>query len=396
MRITKIWQVALMASAVLFGASTASYATTPKADTNSVIRPNGKGQGVVDENATRAARRFGIGQPVRGRKDGPVGIYPFWQPDVFYTAGSVVAYNGYDYQAVVNQTNYANTGANPTVPTLWTKLQRDNRKNNGIYYHGGDVMTAPIPVYFIWYGNWSAHAKAQTILRNFVGGLGNTPAWNIFTTYYDRNNKHVTNQIYLAGEVVDNYSQGRVFDEESTQHVVANALKNGSVPLSGSAVYMVYTSPDIPVPGFGDIYCGLHTSFMHNGVDVKFAFVGNPIGIAPNACGLKSPSPNNDAVGDAMVTVTYHELAEIAVDPDLNAWYDDSVPLPPIPAGTPAGECSPNGYEIGDKCVWQFGTTKLDANGAEYNHTINGHNYLLQMMWLNAKGGMCVQGKHPM
>ncbi|WP_084187204.1 carbohydrate-binding protein [Andreprevotia chitinilytica] len=51
--------------------------------------------------------------------------YPAWQPDTYYAAGSVVLYNGHDYKALVNQTDYSSTGWNPTVTSLWTDLGAD-------------------------------------------------------------------------------------------------------------------------------------------------------------------------------------------------------------------------------------------------------------------------------
>ncbi|WP_035058326.1 DUF5010 domain-containing protein [Andreprevotia chitinilytica] len=48
--------------------------------------------------------------------------YPAWQPDTYYAAGSVVSYNGRDYKAIVNQTDYSSTGWNPTVSSLWQDL----------------------------------------------------------------------------------------------------------------------------------------------------------------------------------------------------------------------------------------------------------------------------------
>jgi chitodextrinase len=48
--------------------------------------------------------------------------YPAWAPDTYYTAGTVVTYNGRLYRATVNQTDYASTGWNPTNASLWTDL----------------------------------------------------------------------------------------------------------------------------------------------------------------------------------------------------------------------------------------------------------------------------------
>src|SRR5690349_5845229 len=48
--------------------------------------------------------------------------YPLWQADTFYSAGTIVTYNGADYMALVNQTDYAATGWNPTTASLWQPL----------------------------------------------------------------------------------------------------------------------------------------------------------------------------------------------------------------------------------------------------------------------------------
>ena len=45
-----------------------------------------------------------------------------WMPDVYYTAGTVVSYNGTNYSALVNQTDYSSTGWNPTTASLWTAV----------------------------------------------------------------------------------------------------------------------------------------------------------------------------------------------------------------------------------------------------------------------------------
>ena len=71
-----------------------------------------------------------------------------------------------------------------------------------------------------------------------------------------------------------------------------------------------------------------------------------------------------------MASIIAHELEEATTDPDLNAWYDR------------------RGYENADKCAWTFGTTKT-LNGALYNVTLGGNNYLIQQNWVNASGGYC-------
>src|SRR6185369_2206314 len=51
--------------------------------------------------------------------------YPAWQPDTFYRAGTIVYYQGRDYQALVDQTDYTSTGWNPTNTSLWKDLGPD-------------------------------------------------------------------------------------------------------------------------------------------------------------------------------------------------------------------------------------------------------------------------------
>ena len=44
------------------------------------------------------------------------------------------------------------------------------------------------------------------------------------------------------------------------------------------------------------------------------------------------------------------------------------------------------GEENGDMCAWNFGTTYGPTN-AEWNQTINGHHYLMQLEWDNSTHG---------
>jgi hypothetical protein len=61
---------------------------------------------------------------------------------------------------------------------------------------------------------------------------------------------------------------------------------------------------------------------------------------------------------------------EAATDPLLNAWYDAS------------------GNEIGDKCVWKFGTR--NSSGADV--VWNGHGYIVQKEWDNHKSRCVLAG----
>jgi hypothetical protein len=87
------------------------------------------------------------------------------------------------------------------------------------------------------------------------------------------------------------------------------------------------------------------------------------------ACGVPA-SPNADMDADSTINVTSHEHMEAVTDPMLNAWYD------------------PSGFEIADKCAWNFGA--LDKAGGQANLQLNGHFYIIQQEWSNASAA-CVK-----
>ena len=68
-----------------------------------------------------------------------------------------------------------------------------------------------------------------------------------------------------------------------------------------------------------------------------------------------------------------HEAEETLTDPDLDAWYDF------------------RGNENADKCAWTFGPTVGQIGQGAYNQTFGTHHWLIQMNWLNARGGGCTQ-----
>ncbi len=254
---------------------------------------------------------------------------------------------------------------------------------NGINYNGGPVMKATkVPVYFIWYGNWSAGAKpsdSQTtvnLLDSLFGstGIGGSPYFNINTTYGDTSG-NVSGGIQLSQSTTDNYSHGNKLSDSGVQAVVSTAISNGSLPNDPNGIYFVLTSSDVrETSGFCTRYCGWHTHGTIGGSDIKYSFVGNP-DRCPSACEAQTTSPNGDSGADGMASVMAHEAEEAATDPDLNAWYDSS------------------GAENADKCAWKFGPTSTASNGSKYNQTFGGINWLIQMNWENSRGGGCDQVK---
>ena len=245
----------------------------------------------------------------------------------------------------------------------------DARPNaTGIGYGGGPVMLGTPDVYYIWYGDWSGDS-ATTLLPDFMANLGGSPYFDINTTYYDSQGRHLSGQVRYAGSTSDSYSQGVALTDAAVATIVERALSSGALPTSTNAVYFVLTSSDVTLSGFCGGYCGWHTNGNILGLDIKYSFVGNAATQCPRSCAPYSPSPNGNQGADGMASVLAHELEESVTDPDLNAWQDA-------------------GGENGDKCAWKFGTTYATASGARANMKLGAHDYLIQQNF-DASNGKC-------
>ncbi len=260
---------------------------------------------------------------------------------------------------------------------------------NGINYHGGPVLKGTVPIYLIWYGNWSGTgsntAATVSLVEHFIGTLGNTPYELINSTYGDTTG-NVSGNLTMGGAIFDTGSQGTRLTNSRLTAIVQRSLSNG-LPTDANGVYMVLTSSNVREQGFCTQFCGFHTHQTLNGTDIKWAFVGNP-DRCPSGCEAQTTGPNSPATGvggaDGMINIITQESEEAITDPDLNAWFDSS------------------GQEDADKCNFNFGATSTctatsicsaagKAAGAKFNQTFGNNNYLMQQEWENAAGGKCVQ-----
>src|SRR5262249_42034370 len=107
--------------------------------------------------------------------------------------------------------------------------------NNGIFAHGGPVMTT-VNGYYIWHGNWARHA-AQTILSDLAVNIGSSPYWNINTTYFGPSANHVTSTVRFAGSTTDFYSRGTALSDAGVAGVVSDSITSGRLPNDPSGVY---------------------------------------------------------------------------------------------------------------------------------------------------------------
>ena len=253
---------------------------------------------------------------------------------------------------------------------------------NGINYNGGPVLKGnPVPVYIIWYGNWNgtgSNTQATiNLIETFLGAnaLGGSGYERINTTYGD-NTGNVSGNLLFSKEVRDTGSQGTRLRNSRISAAISAQLTSGALPTDPNGVYLFLTSSNVSESGFCSQFCGFHTHQTLNGADIKWAFVGNT-DQCPSGCEIQSTGPNSPSAGvggaDGMVNVITHETEETITDPDLNAWFDSA------------------GNEDADKCNFKFGPTQTAANGARFNQTFGGHNWMIQMEWENSRGGGCDQ-----
>jgi len=258
-------------------------------------------------------------------------------------------------------------------------------QGNGINYHNGPVLKGnPVPIYVIWYGNWtngplaSDSAVTVSLVEAFLAStaLGGSGYEAINSTYGDTTG-NVSGHLGFSSAVFDSsYSSGKKLSDRVLPTVVSHAIAAG-LPSDANGVYLILTSSDVSESsGFCRTYCGFHTHATIGGADIKYAFIGN-VDKCQNGCEAQTTGPNSPSAGvggaDGMINVITHETEEAITDPDLNAWFDAS------------------GNEDADKCNFKFGPTQIAPNGSHFNQTFGGKNWLIQMEWENSRGGGCDQ-----
>ncbi|KAM0888864.1 hypothetical protein ACQ4PT_028079 [Festuca glaucescens] len=281
-------------------------------------------------------------------------------------------------------------------------------------YHMGPVVSgSPTNLFLIWYGRWEP--PAQAVLRDFLASLS-APApfpavsdwWSRTPRLYtDQTGANVTATFAVAGEHSDaGYSHGASLRRIDMQSIIRTAVVAYPDPLQldpYNGVYLLLSSPDVQVEEFCRAMCGFHyfTFASVVGVTVPYAWIGNSGSQCPGRCaypfaapapgyggGGQGPvlrPPNGDAGVDGMVIVLGHELAELATNPLVNAWYAGDTPTAPT--------------EVADLCVGVYGdgggaggfvgNVSRAADGSSYNvNGVNGRRFLVQWLW-NPVLGAC-------
>ncbi|KAK4745035.1 hypothetical protein SAY87_011347 [Trapa incisa] len=241
-------------------------------------------------------------------------------------------------------------------------------------YHMGPVLSSSlINIYLIWYGRWPA--AHQLLIKDFL--LSISPAhnhrasppspsvsewWRTVSLYTDQTGANVSRSIVIAGEHHGTaHSQGSHLTDLTVHDVIASAVRSAPFPVDHkNGIYLILTYEDVTVQDFCRAVCGFHyfTFPSKVGYTLPYAWVGNSGKQCPEVCtypfaipsymgngGSRSKplAPPNGAAGvDGMISVIGHELAEVATNPLVNAWYAGDDPTAPT--------------EIGDLCEGLYGT----------------------------------------
>lgn len=227
-----------------------------------------------------------------------------------------------------------------------------------LQWYGGPVQHDPTTFVVFWGSSWknssgglnSVGAVVDTYFRN----VGSTSFENILTQY-DDGSGYVNNSHSYGGYWIDisapsyDYScGGKTIQDTSIQSEVNRAISARGWPRSGDAVYYVYTPNGYYVNDGTNTcseqyFCAYH-NFSSNGLAygaMAYPFV--------SGCRVSS-SPNGNTTGDSEANLTSHEQFESITDPQAGNGWIDAV-----------------GYEIGDKCAWDFsaGYTYLHGDAFE-------------------------------
>ncbi|MEO8970495.1 MAG: hypothetical protein ABI406_02710 [Ktedonobacteraceae bacterium] len=259
-------------------------------------------------------------------------------------------------------------------------LQREfnfqvNPNSGNMTYHGGPVMHGTAHLYAIFWeptGSYVSPMYNSLILRYF-SDVGSSPLYHNNSQYHNSHGTSPHNAV-LAGSWVDTaaYPSNPVQDSD-IQNEVTHAQQVNGWASSIQAIFFVFTAKNEVTCGpYGCSFsgnCAYHDFFGSHPAtiyaDMPYA------GSDQSGCGAPT-SPNHDVDADREITLIDHEQMEAATDPLYTAWYSSYY----------------NGGEIGDKCYGVYGN--INKNGA--NVIWNGHPYIVQEEWDNAKSGCVLKG----
>jgi chitinase len=111
---------------------------------------------------------------------------PAWQQNVYYPAGTVVSYNGGNYSALVNQTDYNGAGWTPLTTSLWSYVGPDSGSSGSL-----NSSSSPMSPGSTSGGTCAAVWNASTVYTNgMTASVGST---NYLANWWTRGENPTTN-----------------------------------------------------------------------------------------------------------------------------------------------------------------------------------------------------------
>lgn len=205
----------------------------------------------------------------------------------------------------------------------------------GNLYDRGGLEIANAGFYQVYYGPTVA-GTLSTGINGFVNAFGSGVTDYMIIQQY-ASHAAISATLRNAGSYTDPSEPPATMPDAAVQSYLASLFNASAVPANTSTVYGVYL-PKSSVSSMGSStgcggssvgYCGYHSHFTYNGIQVKYAvFPYNDC----TGCSLTGKT-----VLDMETIVTSREIREAVTDPgdnNKNAWADLF------------------GYEADDKCAW--------------------------------------------
>jgi hypothetical protein len=264
-----------------------------------------------------------------------------------------------------------------------------------LLYHGGPIMRNPALYAIFWLppalqNGGPTNFPLHNAIVNF-GLLGNYPSHgidNINTQYFQivgSTTTYILNAGSLGGYAIDtspypasgcpdSATPGNCITDAQIQAEIQKVMSSKGWTGGLNNIFVLYTSS-----GEGSCFDSGGTSCAYTQYCAYHSFIGtSPPTIYANmpfgnltVCQVSgTPSPNGDALADAVASTASHEISEAITDPLLNAWF------------------TALGNENGDLCAYNYGTNTWDAGLA--NQQWNGNFYELQQEF-NNHAAACTQ-----
>jgi hypothetical protein len=269
------------------------------------------------------------------------------------TASTVTQQTASKHMPILFRPHQSSNGSQPAAITPFVMGSGD------LSWGGGPVQASPRTFVIFWGSNWQTSGALNSVgavVNKYFNSVGATSFENILTQYSGSNgavrNTHTYGGFWIdtTNPPSDTSCGSHTVQDSAIQNEVNHAISvNGWPNDTVNTTYFVYTPSTYFVnDGFGDcseqVFCAYHN---YSNSNLSYAAMAYPISLS--GCGV-SNRPNGSAAGDSLVNVTSHEQFEAITDPQAgNGWLDAA------------------GFEIGDKCAWDFslGLTNLQGNNFE-------------------------------